>query len=330
MKIGRWLIAGAVVAVVIWKADDIIGTDKQQSAAPPAVTESASAPSSTGSEDSSPNDGTESPEPSATPTSGSPSPSEEAGSSGSPEATPEASEKPSNAANEPEDSGDSDSLSALLQLNAPDKTIEVGKNGVATVTNPESMLVLVNKKRELSSTYAPDDLVKPDVEFSFSGDSPKQKMRKTAASALEKLFAGAKKDGITLKAVSGYRSYATQKSIFSRNADLKGEEVANRTSARPGQSEHQTGLAMDVSSASANYELEPKFGDTKEGKWLAAHCAEYGFIIRFLNGEEDVTGYSYEPWHVRYVGKEAAKQIMKQGVTLEAYLEAAANGATKA
>ncbi|WP_217592157.1 D-alanyl-D-alanine carboxypeptidase family protein [Cohnella sp. GbtcB17] len=332
MKIGRWLIAGAVVAVVIWKADDIIGTDKQQSAAPPAVTESASASSSAGSGDSSTNDGTESPEPSATPTSehASPSSSGDAASSGSPAATPEASEKPSNAADESEDSGDSDSLSALLQLNAPDKTIEVGKNGVATVTNPESMLVLVNKKRELSSTYAPDDLVKPDVEFSFSGDSPKQKMRKTAASALEKLFAGAQKDGITLKAVSGYRSYATQKSIFSRNADLKGEEVANRTSARPGQSEHQTGLAMDVSSASANYELEPKFGDTKEGKWLAAHCAEYGFIIRFLNGEEDVTGYSYEPWHVRYVGKEAAKQIMKQGVTLEAYLEAAANGATKA
>lgn len=333
MKIGRWLIAGAVVAVVIWKADDIIGTDKQQSAAPPAVTESASPPSSAGSgDDSSTNDGTESPEPSATPTSehASPSSSGDAASSGSPAATPEASEKPSNATDESEDSGDSDSLSALLQLNAPDKTIEVGKNGVATVTNPESMLVLVNKKRELSSTYAPDDLVKPDVEFSFSGDSPKQKMRKTAASALEKLFAGAQKDGITLKAVSGYRSYATQKSIFSRNADLKGEEVANRTSARPGQSEHQTGLAMDVSSASANYELEPKFGDTKEGKWLAAHCAEYGFIIRFLNGEEDVTGYSYEPWHVRYVGKEAAKQIMKQGVTLEAYLEAAANGATKA
>lgn len=332
MKIGRWLIAGAVVAVVIWKADDIIGTDKQQSAAPPTVTETASASSPAGSGDSGATDATDSPSPSAAASSenASPSPSEEADPSESAAATPEASEKPSNAADEPEDHGDSDSLDALLRLNAPDKTIEVGKNGVATVTNPESMLVLVNKKRELSSAYAPDDLVKPDVEFSFSGDSPKQKMRKTAANALEKLFAGAKKDGITLKAVSGYRSYATQKSIFTRNADLKGEEVANRTSARPGQSEHQTGLAMDVSSASANYELEQKFGQTKEGKWLAAHCAEYGFIIRFLKGEEDVTGYSYEPWHVRYVGKDAAKQIMKQGVTLEAYLEAAANGATKA
>lgn len=334
MKIGRWLIAAAVVAVVIWKADDIIGTDKQQSAAPPAATETASASASPSgsSGDTGTDDATPSAEPSvtATPSTDSPSPSKDADPDGSSTATPESSDKPSDASDEPEGSAGSDSLDALLQLNAPDKTIEVGKNGVATVTNPESMLVLVNKKRELSSAYAPDDLVKPDVEFSFSGDSPKQKMRKTAARALEKLFAGAEKDGITLKAVSGYRSYATQKSIFSRNADLKGEEVANRTSARPGQSEHQTGLAMDVSSASANFELEPKFGDTKEGKWLAAHCAEYGFIIRFLEGEEDVTGYSYEPWHVRYVGKEAAKQIMKQGVTLEAYLEAAANGATKA
>ncbi|MFD2331566.1 D-alanyl-D-alanine carboxypeptidase family protein [Cohnella sp. GCM10020058] len=332
MKIGRWLIAGVVVAVVIWKADDIIGTDKQQSAAPPAVTETASTSASPSGSTGGASEATESAKPSGTesPAAETPSSSETADPNGTPTPKPAASDEPSNASEEPDDSSNSDSLDALLKVNAPDKTIEVGKNGVAVVTNSDSMLVLVNKKRELSSTYAPDDLVKPDVEFSFSGDSPKQKMRKTAASALEKLFAGAQKDGITLKAVSGYRSYATQKSIFTRNADLKGEEVANRTSARPGQSEHQTGLAMDVSSASANYELEQKFGDTKEGKWLAAHCAEYGFIIRFLKGEEDVTGYSYEPWHVRYVGKEAAKQIMKQGVTLEAYLEAAANGATKA
>ncbi|CAI6041941.1 M15 family metallopeptidase [Cohnella sp. JJ-181] len=328
MKIGRWLIAGAVVAVVLWKADDIIGTDKQQSAAPPAATETAVAPpaESAVSSDAG-NDAGESASPTPTDSAETEAPTGDAEASDTPSATPsttpEAPASTPDASDEADNSNGSESLDALLQLNAPDKTVKVGKNGIATVTNSDSMLVLVNKKRELSSTYAPDDLVKPNVAFSFSGDSPKQKMRKTAAKALEQLFAGAKEDGITLKAVSGYRSYATQKSIFTRNADLKGEEVANRTSARPGQSEHQTGLAMDVSSASANYELEPKFGDTKEGKWLAAHCAEYGFIIRFLEGQEDVTGYSYEPWHVRYVGKEAAKQVMKEGVTLEAYLEAA-------
>jgi|GEM_PF-549304 len=332
MKIGRWLIAGAVIAVVLWKADDMIGTDKQRSAAPPpAVTETASP---TDNQENTSGDGGTNGSADPVDTEGeendSASPSNKPEDSAQPTATPSESEQPPASSEAPEESSGADSLEALLQLNAPDKTVKVNKNGVAVVTNSDSLLVLVNKKRELSSDYAPDDLVKPDVEFSFSGDSPKQKMRKPAAAALEKLFAGAHKDGIELKAVSGYRSYATQKSIFSRNADLKGEEVANRTSARPGQSEHQTGLAMDVSSASANFELEQKFGDTKEGKWLAAHCAEYGFIIRFLKGEEDVTGYSYEPWHVRYVGKAAAKQIMKQGVTLEAYLESAANDATKA
>ncbi|MCC3374580.1 D-alanyl-D-alanine carboxypeptidase family protein [Cohnella sp. REN36] len=213
------------------------------------------------------------------------------------------------------------SLAAILTENAPNKTIKTNKDGLAVVTNTSSMYVLVNKKRNLPSTYKPADLVVPDVAFSFAGDSPKKQLQRPAARALEKLFAAASEDGITLKAVSGYRSYATQKSIFDRNASLKGAEVANKTSAVPGQSEHQTGLAMDVSSASANYELEEKFASTKEGKWLAANCAEYGFIIRFLKGKEDITGYSYEPWHIRYVGKEAAKEIMKQKITLEEYLE---------
>ena len=167
----------------------------------------------------------------------------------------------------------------------------------------------------------PSDLVVPNVPFSVSGSSPKKQLRKPAATALEKLFAGAKKDGISLKAVSGYRSYATQKSIFARNAKLKGEAVANKTSARAGQSEHQTGLAMDVSSASVNYTLEQSFGKTKEGKWLKANAAKYGFIIRFGEGQEKLTGYSYEPWHIRYVGVWIAGEITRQGETLEQYLE---------
>jgi D-alanyl-D-alanine carboxypeptidase len=216
----------------------------------------------------------------------------------------------------------SSELAASLVANLPSDNFKINKNGIMVVTNSSSILAVVNKKRNLPSTYAPDDLVIPDVPFSFSGNSPKKQMRKEAAAALENLFAAAKKDGIQLKAVSGYRSYATQKALFQSNADLKGEEDANRTSARPGQSEHQTGLAMDVSSASANYELEPEFGDTKEGKWLAQHAYEHGFIIRFLKGKEDITGYSYEPWHVRYVGKAAAKGITKQNVTLEEYFDA--------
>ncbi|XID95738.1 D-alanyl-D-alanine carboxypeptidase family protein [Paenibacillaceae bacterium WGS1546] len=212
-------------------------------------------------------------------------------------------------------------IEAMLSGELPSLTVRNDKAGLAVVTNASSIYVLVNKQRNLPSNYEPEDLVVPDVPFSFTGDSPKKQMRKEAARALEALFRAAEEDGIELKAVSGYRSYATQKSIFESNASKKGEEVANRTSARPGQSEHQTGLAMDISSAGVGYALEESFGKTKEGKWLAKHAPDHGFIIRYPKGEESITGYSYEPWHVRYVGKEIAKDITNKGETLERYFE---------
>ncbi|OOC62570.1 M15 family metallopeptidase [Paenibacillus ihbetae] len=214
----------------------------------------------------------------------------------------------------------SQSFAKFMQMNAPSRTVKT-IGGIQTVTNLSSTVVLVNKQRNLPSTYAPKDLVVPNVPFSFSGPSPKKQLRKIAANALEDLFAAAKKDGIELKAVSGYRSYATQKSIFERNASIKGEAVANRTSARPGQSEHQTGLSMDISSASVGYALEQSFGSTKEGKWLKANAHKYGFIIRYGKGKEKLTGYSYEPWHVRYVGVYIAGEITRQNLTLEQYLQ---------
>ncbi|WP_258171123.1 D-alanyl-D-alanine carboxypeptidase family protein [Paenibacillus sp. R14(2021)] len=215
--------------------------------------------------------------------------------------------------------GSQSALAQFLHDNAPSRTI-VKRDGIAYVTNSTSPLVLVNKKRELESTYVPSDLVKVNIPFSFSGANPKQQLRKVAAQAMEKLVAGAKKDGIDLKGVSGYRSYASQKAIFSAYAKTHGEEEANTFSAHPGQSEHQTGLSMDVSSASVQYGLEQSYGETKEGKWLKAHAADYGFIIRYEKGSEKQTGYMYEPWHVRYVGVYIAKDIKKLGVTLEAYL----------
>ncbi|WP_339277852.1 M15 family metallopeptidase [Paenibacillus sp. FSL W8-0426] len=217
----------------------------------------------------------------------------------------------------------SSSFAQFLHDNAPSRTIKTDGNGKATVTNLTSTVVLVNKNRNLPASYEPKDLVVPNIPFSFSGSSPKKQMRKAAATALEKLFAAAKKDGIDIKAVSGYRSYATQKSIFERNASIKGEAVANKTSARPGQSEHQTGLAMDISSASAGYDLQQSFGSTKEGKWLKANAPKYGFIIRYGKDQEKLTGYAYEPWHVRYVGVYIAGEMTKQNLTLEQYLERA-------
>ncbi|MCQ4087367.1 D-alanyl-D-alanine carboxypeptidase family protein [Saccharibacillus sp. JS10] len=201
-------------------------------------------------------------------------------------------------------------------------TIE-SKDGKDVVTNETSMKVVVNKHRFLPDGYEPPDLVVPDVPFSF-GDAQSQEkshLRKEAAGALEQLFAGAKSANIELYAVSGYRSYARQKNIYDYNVSTKGEEETAKVSAFPGTSEHQTGLAMDVSALSVNNDLEQTFGDTEEGRWLAQHAHEYGFIIHYLKGKEEQTGYSYEPWHIRYVGTDLAQAVYDSGLSLEEYLD---------
>jgi LAS superfamily LD-carboxypeptidase LdcB len=185
--------------------------------------------------------------------------------------------------------------------------------------DPENMLVLVNKSYSLPHDYVPNDLVVSKVPFTFAGDSPKKMLRKEAAQALEELFKQAEKEQVGLLAVSGYRSYDQQAEIFARNYGRSGSN-ANQFSARPGESEHQTGLAMDVTCAAVDNQLTQKFGDTREGGWLLNNASEFGFIIRFPKGSENITGYQYEPWHIRYVGIEAAKKIMENNETLEEYL----------
>jgi D-alanyl-D-alanine carboxypeptidase len=203
---------------------------------------------------------------------------------------------------------------------ALEDTVTTGANGILTVTNPDDIAVVVNKKRSLPPTYAPD-LVEPNVPFTFSGKSEKRMMRPEAAKALEQLFAAASKDGIKLYGVSAYRSYATQKSTFSGNVQRQGEQDASQFSAQPGQSEHQTGLAIDVGDNNPKCLVEQCFADTPAGKWLPQHVADYGFIIRYPKGKESITGYAYEPWHIRYVGKEIAQEIMSKGITLEEYFQ---------
>ncbi|MGC5775282.1 M15 family metallopeptidase [Paenibacillus pabuli] len=193
----------------------------------------------------------------------------------------------------------------------------------SVVTNAVAMTVIVNKQRSLPEGYEPNDLVEPNVPFSFDGPHEKRHMRKEAAEALEKLFAGAKADNIELRAVSGYRSYQRQVSIYNNNVKTKGKEYTDRVSSVPGHSEHQTGLAIDVSSPSVGNALEEVFGTSKEGQWLAEHAAEYGFIIRYPKGEEGITGYVYEPWHIRYVGTDLAPDVVKSGLTLEEYFDEA-------
>ncbi len=211
----------------------------------------------------------------------------------------------------PSDPSEEDTTPTLAEV--------IDVNGLATITNETDILVLVNKQRNLPSDYIPSDLVEPNVPFSFDEKLEKRKMRKESSEALEALFAKAKEDGIEIVAQSGYRSYKTQDAIFKSNVKRKGEKEANKSSAYPGQSEHQTGLAMDITSASVNYVLEEIFGETPEGLWLAKNAAQFGFIIRYPEDKTDITGYVYEPWHVRYVGKEVAEEITEQKITLEEF-----------
>ena len=146
-------------------------------------------------------------------------------------------------------------------------------------------------------------------------------MRKRAAAALEQLFAAALKKNYRLCGVSAYRSYKRQDQIYRNNIKNKGELRTNQVSAMPGSSEHQTGLAIDVSCDSVDCTLEESFGRTPEGKWLKKNCHKYGFIIRYPHWRERVTGYTYEPWHIRYVGKNLAEYIYQKKLTLEEYYQ---------
>lgn len=205
----------------------------------------------------------------------------------------------------------------------PDAGAKNPPNGGKTeqvIAKPADIAVLVNKTYKLPDNYKPDDLVEPNIPFIFQEKNEKRLMRKEAAGALEKLVAAAKKDGVSLAGVSGYRSQATQKTLFENYAKKDGEEAARKYSAVPGHSEHQTGLAMDISGSDGKCAASDCFAGTKEAKWLAAHSAEHGFIIRYPKGKEDVTGYQYEPWHLRYVGTKVAKEIAEKGVTLEEYM----------
>lgn len=188
-------------------------------------------------------------------------------------------------------------------------------------TDPSSYTVLVNRTYLISKDYIPEDLVVPNIPFSFVGTYEKSYMRKRAAAALEELFSAALKEGYVLKGVSGYRSYERQEQIYNNNVRTRGTEQTDKVSAIPGSSEHQTGLAIDVSCASANYALEKYFANTPEGKWLKKNCYKYGYIIRYPKGKSEITGYSYEPWHIRYVGKNLAKHLKKNKITLEEYYQ---------
>lgn len=205
-------------------------------------------------------------------------------------------------------------LLILILINFPKHLI---KSSMDNSKDYSSILLLVNKDNGLTKDYKPDDLTVPDVNFSQSLIEEEHFMRKEASTALEELFNAAKKDNIYLYALSGYRSYSTQKSIYKRTIKEQGRKYANKYVAKPGYSEHQTGLAMDITTKDSYVAFEK----TLEGKWLSENAYKYGFIIRYPLGKESITGYSYEAWHIRYVGKQASKEIFTKNIVLEQYLE---------
>lgn len=137
----------------------------------------------------------------------------------------------------------------------------------------------------------------------------------TAYSALQELQEHARIDGYNIPLVSGFRSYSLQQTIYNNYVEMDGVENADTYSARPGHSEHQTGLAFDVGA------IDDDYGETPEGKWLIENAHRYGFIIRYPKNKQYITGYKYEPWHIRYIGTEHAKKIYEQNITLEEYLD---------
>jgi len=256
-------------------------------------------------------------------TTGSPSPGATAGASATASASPITTPSPSPSGSATKTPSPSSSAKPSASAPASPATAKPGgEDALQVVAKPDSITVLVNKQYALPKEYEPSDLVYPNVAFTFSEKLPKRMMRKEAAAALETLFAGAKKDGIALAGVSAYRSYATQKTLFDNYVKQDGLEKARQYSAYPGTSEHETGLAIDVSGADGKCAATDCFATTKEAKWLDQHVTEYGFIIRYPKGKDAITGYQYEPWHLRYVGVDVSKAIASKGVTMEEYYNA--------
>lgn len=185
-----------------------------------------------------------------------------------------------------------------------------------TISNPDELLTLVKKGFYLPDDYEPE-LVEPDIPV--APDCENSQMTPETSKALTKMYKAAKKEGLELVVNSAYRSYETQVAIYNDFETRYGGQYASEYVAAPGASEHQTGLGLDLTSQSVVEGKKITFGDTEEYRWVVENCYKYGFIIRFEDGTDGITGIAHEPWHLRYVGEEVAKEIVKNKWTFEEY-----------
>lgn len=172
--------------------------------------------------------------------------------------------------------------------------------------------MLVNKYYKLDKTFAPKNIVEISNQFAYEDN----KTSKQVYEAYRSMWNAAKKSGYTLIVNSSYRSYTDQEATWEELSNTYGEEAADKRAARPGFSEHQTGLALDIVSYGS---INNEFDQTDEFKWMKKNAHKYGFILRYPKGKEDITGYEYESWHYRYVGKETATKIYNLGITFDEY-----------
>ncbi len=182
-----------------------------------------------------------------------------------------------------------------------------------SIDDPASPWIVANKRRPLNPPAFAPALTSPAMPLRLNAAAPEMQVSSQAAPDLVRLSTAAKAAGLPLMLVSGYRSYQSQVAVYGKEVKTHGQTQADRQSARPGHSEHQTGLAVDLAPVSGTCLIAVCFGSLPEGKWLAANAHSFGFIIRYPQGKESITGYLYEPWHLRYIGPELAAELYRPG-----------------
>ena len=181
--------------------------------------------------------------------------------------------------------------------------------------------MLVNDRNRLPCDFVPPSLAAPDIAFAASPSEEKRFLEARAARHAKRLFDAAKAEGLFLYGISGYRSYQRQEALYQKACSSSRSSSLLCETAMPGCSEHQTGLALDVSCPAVALNLSPAFAETAEGRWLARHAPLYGFILRYPYGKEHLTGFPPEPWHIRYVTRSLALCLTLTGQVLEEYYD---------